>query len=278
MSLNYDLHSHSNVSDGALSPTELVRRAHRNGVDVFSLTDHDEVKGLNEAAQAARACGMRFVPGVEISVTWANKTLHVVGLNIDPDNPLLIEGLRKTREGRQQRARQIAASLAEQGIEDMYEAALAHVGNPALMSRTHFARALVERQICGSISEVFTRFLSEGKPGYVPMTWARLEEALEWILQAGGQPVIAHPGRYDYTPVQADALYDVFLQLGGTGIEVVTGSHTPEQYREYADVAQRYGFLASCGSDFHAPNESRIDLGGLPPLPARLRPIWQAWS
>ncbi|MCK9507934.1 MAG: PHP domain-containing protein [Pigmentiphaga sp.] len=278
MSLNYDLHSHSNVSDGALSPTELVRRAHRNGVDVFSLTDHDEVKGLNEAAQAARACGMRFVPGVEISVTWANKTLHVVGLNIDPDNPLLIEGLRKTREGRQQRARQIAASLAEQGIEDMYEAALAHVGNPALMSRTHFARALVERQICGSISEVFTRFLSEGKPGYVPMTWARLEEALEWILQAGGQPVIAHPGRYDYTPMQADALYDVFLQLGGTGIEVVTGSHTPEQYREYADVAQRYGFLASCGSDFHAPNESRIDLGGLPPLPARLRPIWQAWS
>lgn len=277
MSLNYDLHSHSSISDGALRPSDVVRRAHHNGVEVLALTDHDEVQGVHEAAQTAAACGMGFVPGVEISVTWANKTLHVVGLNIDPDHPVLIDGLRKTREGRQQRARQIAAALAEQGIHDMFEAALKHVGNPALISRTHFARALVERQICGSIPEVFTRFLSEGKPGYVPMVWARLDEALSWIQQAGGVAVIAHPGRYDYSPMQADALYDAFLQMGGLGIEVITGSHTPAQYREYADVAQRYGFLASCGSDFHAPGESRIDLGGLPPLPAQLSPIWQAW-
>ncbi len=275
--MNVDLHCHSQVSDGLLAPDELVARAHRNGVDVLALTDHDEVGGLVQAAEAARTLGMRFVPGVEISVTWAGDTVHIVGLRIDPDDARLVEGLRETRSGRERRGREMAEQLAAVGIPGAFEGALAHVGNPQLISRTHFARFLVEQGVCRDVSDVFENYLVEGKPGYVPMRWAALSDAVDWILGAGGVAVIAHPGRYHYTPLQFHALYDEFLQLGGRGIEVVTGSHTPEQYREYAEVAKRYGFLASRGSDFHAPSESRIDLGRLPPLPAHLTPIWGEW-
>lgn len=275
--LNIDLHCHSRVSDGMLAPADLAARAHRNGVDVLALTDHDEVGGLGEAAAASRDLGMRFVPGVEISVTWAGETLHVVGLCIDPDDQTLIQGLSDTRSGRERRGREMAAQLAAAGIPGAFEGALTHVGNPRLISRTHFARFLVERGVCRDVSEVFRNYLIEGKPGYVPMRWATLPAAIGWILGAGGVAVIAHPGRYPYTPLQFQALYDEFLQLGGRGIEVVTGSHTPDQYREYADVAVRHGFLASRGSDFHGPSESRIDLGCLPPLPAHLTPVWHDW-
>nr|WP_198951301.1 3',5'-nucleoside bisphosphate phosphatase [Pigmentiphaga sp. NML080357] len=274
---NVDLHCHSNVSDGMLAPAELVARAHRNGVDVLALTDHDEIGGLLQAADAARGLGMHFVPGVEISVTWAGETIHIVGLRIDPHDATLAEGLRDTRSGRERRGREMAEQLAAVGIPGAFEGALRHVGNPQLISRTHFARFLVEQGVCRDVSEVFQNYLVEGKPGYVPMRWATLPDAVRWILGAGGVAVIAHPGRYHYTPLQFQALYDEFLQLGGSGIEVVTGSHIPEQYREYAEVARHYGFLASRGSDFHAPSESRIDLGRLPQLPAHLTPIWRDW-
>ncbi|VCU72576.1 hypothetical protein PIGHUM_04678 [Pigmentiphaga humi] len=275
--LNIDLHCHSQVSDGLLAPADLVARAHRNGVDVLALTDHDEVGGLAEAGAAAQALGLRFVTGVEISVTWAGETVHIVGLRIDAQDPVLVEGLRMTRSGRERRAREMAGQLAAVGIPGAFEGALAHVGNPQLISRTHFARFLVDEGVCKDVGEVFKHYLVEGRPGYVPMRWATLPDAVGWILGAGGVAVIAHPGRYDYTPLQFDALYDEFLQLGGTGIEVVTGSHAPEQFREYADVARRHGFLASRGSDFHGPVESRVDLGGLPPLPSNLTPVWRDW-
>ncbi|WP_338618647.1 3',5'-nucleoside bisphosphate phosphatase [Pigmentiphaga sp. CHJ604] len=275
--LNVDLHCHSQVSDGMLPPAGLAARARRNGVDVLALTDHDEVGGLHEAAAASRELGMRFVPGVEISVTWAGETVHIVGLGVDPDDAVLVEGLRDTRSGRERRAREMAAQLAAVGIPGAFEGALVHVGNPQLISRTHFARFLVERGVCKDVGEVFQNYLVEGKPGYVPMRWATLLDAVGWIRGAGGVAAIAHPGRYPYTPLQFHALYDEFLQLGGVGIEVVTGSHTPDQYREYAEVAVRYGFLASRGSDFHGPEESRVDLGCLPPLPAHLTPIWHDW-
>ncbi|MBX6319878.1 3',5'-nucleoside bisphosphate phosphatase [Pigmentiphaga sp.] len=275
--LNVDLHCHSQVSDGMLAPGELVARAHRNGVDVLALTDHDEIGGLSEAAEAARELGLQFVPGVEISVTWAGETVHIVGLQIDPDDAALAEGLRHTRSGRERRGREMAEQLAAVGIPGAFEGALRHVGNPELISRTHFARFLVEQGVCRDVPEVFQNYLVEGKPGYVPMRWAALPDAINWIRGAGGVAVIAHPGRYHYTPLQFQALYEEFLGLGGCGIEVVTGSHTPEQYREYAEVARRYGFLASRGSDFHGPSESRIDLGVLPPLPAHLTPIWRDW-
>jgi 3',5'-nucleoside bisphosphate phosphatase len=272
--MNADLHCHSNVSDGLLAPAEVARRAHAGGVTVWSLTDHDELGGQSEARAAAEALGIRYLPGVEISVTWAARTLHVVGLGVDPACPALIEGLRATRNGRAARAQAMAAALEAVGIPGAYEGALQFVSNPDLISRTHFARFLVEKGFAPSTAEVFDRFLGEGKPGYVPHRWATLENAVGWIAAAGGIAVIAHPGRYRYTPLEFDALFGTFVDLGGRAIEVVTGSHTPDQYREYADVARRFGFEASRGSDFHAPGEGRVELGALPPLPPDLTPVW----
>ncbi|UIN20090.1 3',5'-nucleoside bisphosphate phosphatase [Herbaspirillum frisingense] len=276
--LKFDLHCHSNVSDGLLPPEEVAARAKANGVGVWALTDHDEVGGVARARKAAQALGLQHVGGVEISVTWAGQTVHIVGLRIDETNRALVEGLAATRNGRERRAREIAQALDQYGICGAYEGALKHVGNPDLISRTHFARYLVECGQCGDTKEVFANYLTEGKPGYVPHRWATLEEAVRWIRGAGGVAVIAHPGRYKYSQTQFGALFDEFKQFGGAAIEVNTGSHTPEQYQEYAQVARSYGFLASMGSDFHGPGESRVDLGGLPPLPTGVKPVWHDWG
>ncbi len=275
--LKVDLHCHSNVSDGVLAPAAVAAYARKGGVDAWALTDHDEVKGIKAARQAAAGLGMRFVPGVEISVTWANETVHVVGLQIDEDASALVQGLAATRAGRDARGREIANQLARAGIPGAYEGALKYVANPDLLSRTHFARYLVEIGACGSTPDVFRKYLSEGKPGYVPHRWATLADAVGWIRAAGGIPVIAHPGRYRFDRTAEGALFDEFKQLGGNTIEVVTGSHTPDQYAVYAEVAKRYGFLASRGTDFHAPGEARVEFDKLAPLPAGLTPVWHDW-
>lgn len=272
--LNADLHCHSVVSDGTLTPEALALRARENGVQVWALTDHDEVGGQSRARTAAQDLGMRYISGVEISVSWANQTLHIVGLGIDENNPQLIQGLYDTRNGRTNRAKAISAELEKIGIQNAYAGALRFVGNPELISRTHFARHLVESGVCASTEEVFQNYLVAGKPGFVDHVWANLADAIQWITGAGGIAIIAHPGRYRYSDLQKEELYAQFKDLGGKGIEVVTGSHTPEEYAIFAKVAQRYGFLASRGSDFHSPDESDIDLGCLPNLPAPLRPVW----
>ena len=274
---NFDLHCHSNVSDGVLAPALVAARAKARGVDVWALTDHDEVGGIAEARAAADALGLAFVPGVEISITWAGQTVHIVGLGIDEKNEELLRGLARTRSGRELRAREMSDQLAAAGIAGAYEGALRYAGNPDLISRTHFARFIIDRGICRDVPSVFRSYLIEGKPGFVPHRWATLEQAVGWITGAGGVAVIAHPGRYMFDAMAYDALFGEFQRLGGSAIEVVTGSHTPEQYDEYAKVAQRYGFLASRGSDFHGPGESRIDLGDLPPLPASVSPVWRDW-
>ncbi|MEY2707298.1 MAG: hypothetical protein RI905_1050 [Pseudomonadota bacterium] len=272
--INADLHCHSIVSDGTLTPEALACRAHTNGVRLWSLTDHDEVGGQERARIAAEDIGMQYIPGVEISVTWASKTIHIVGLGIDYTNTNLIEGLHRTRNGRSNRAVEIAEQLAKVGIPNAYHGALQFVGNPELISRTHFARYLVDSGVCKDTNEVFANYLIEGKPGFVGHAWAKLSDAVTWIVQSGGVAIIAHPGRYSFTSLQFDELYSQFKDLGGKGIEVITGSHTPDEYKTFAKVAQKYGFLASIGSDFHDPHESRMDLGSLPKLPSQLQPVW----
>jgi predicted metal-dependent phosphoesterase TrpH len=274
---NFDLHCHSNVSDGMLAPATVAARAKARGVDVWALTDHDEISGIAEARAAAAALHLPFIAGVEISITWAGQTVHIVGLRIDERNEELQRGLASTRSGRELRAREMADQLAAAGIPDAYEGALRHAGNPDLISRTHFARYIIDRGVCPDVPSVFRNYLIEGKPGYVPHRWATLQQAVGWIRAAGGVAVIAHPGRYKFDAMAYDALFEEFRRLGGAAIEVVTGSHTPDQYDEYAKVARRYGFLASRGSDFHGPGESRVDLGELPPLPAGLTPVWHDW-
>ena len=276
--LNADLHCHSLVSDGVLTPTQLAQRASDNGVQLWSLTDHDEVSGLAEAHNAAGDLGLPFIAGVEISTSWLDQTIHIVGWNVDPDNPELLAGLSRIRSGRIERGKSIARRLEAMGVPDSYEGALKYASNPQLLSRMHFARYLVDSGVCASLQEVFDNYLGDRRRGNVRVHWCRVEEAVAWILAAGGRAVIAHPGRYLLTPVQADTLYSYFHDAGGTGIEVVTGSHRPEQYAEYASIARYYGFLASRGSDFHAPKESRTDLGRLPGLPTGLKPVWHDWA
>jgi predicted metal-dependent phosphoesterase TrpH len=275
--MNVDLHCHSNVSDGVLPPAKVARVAREAGVDVWALTDHDEVGGIPAARAAAAEHGMRFVTGVEISITWAGETVHIVGLQIDENNAVLVNGLEQTRSGRDSRGREIAAQLAKAGIPDAYEGALKYVSNPNLMSRTHFARYIVEIGACRNTSEVFKKYLCEGKPGYVEHRWATLEQSVQWIRGAGGIAVIAHPGRYKFSDTAEGVLFDEFKQMGGSAIEVVTGSHTPDQYPEYARLANSYGFLASRGTDFHAPGEARVDFKLLPPLPGNVTPVWHDW-
>jgi 3',5'-nucleoside bisphosphate phosphatase len=274
---NVDLHCHSTVSDGVLSPRNVAMRARANGVDVWALTDHDETGGLAEAAEAAREVGLRFITGVEISVTWASQTVHIVGLGFDPQDARLREGLWRTRAGRADRARKIGEKLAQMGMPGAFEGALPFAGNPELISRTHFARYLVEAGFCPDVQTVFNKYLGDDCPGQVAIEWASLSDAVGWIRDAGGRAVIAHPGRYKYSPLQFQAFFDEFQALGGEGIEVTTGSHTAEEARRYADVARERRFLASRGSDFHSPHESRVDLGQLPPLPNDLRPVWHDW-
>lgn len=277
MSLKIDLHCHSTVSDGVLSPDQVVARAHANGVQVLALTDHDETGGLGIASDYAQDAGIHFVPGVEVSVTWAGHTVHIVGLGIAADDATLNAGLERVRSGRRERARTMAERLGELGFPGAYDGAMAFVSNPELISRTHFARFLVQEGHCRNMQQVFERYLGDHKPAHVPVQWATLEQAVSWIHTAGGMAVIAHPGRYDYTPVQFDGLCTTFKDLGGQGIEVVTGSHHPDEYATYARVAKHYGFLASVGSDFHGADESRMDLGDLPSLPPGLTPVWHDW-
>jgi predicted metal-dependent phosphoesterase TrpH len=276
--LNADLHCHSVISDGTLTPEELAERAKANGVHLWALTDHDELGGQKRAREAASALNIDYLAGVEISVTWMGETIHIVGLGIDAEHIGIIEGLRRTRDGRSNRAQLMAEQLLNVGIPGAYEGALLFAGNHELISRTHFARFLVEQGVCRNTEHVFKNYLIEGKPGYVPHQWASLDNAVNWIKSAGGVAVIAHPGRYSrLNAMQMDELYKHFKDLGGLAIEVITGSHSPDQYKTFAKIAQQYGFLASRGSDFHDPKESHIDLGNLPHLPDHLTPVWSAF-
>ncbi len=273
--LNADLHCHSVVSDGTLQPEDLAERAAKNGVELWSLTDHDEIGGQARAAAAAHSHGMAYLTGTEISVTFAHETVHIVGLGFDAEDPAMIQGLRATRGGREKRAKEISAGLAKVGIKNAYEGALKYVGNPELISRTHFARFLVESGVCSSTHEVFRSYLVEGKPGFVPHRWASLGDAVRWITASKGIAVIAHPGRYKFTANEEFALFSEFKTHGGRAVEVVTGSHTVPEYAKYADMALEFDLAASRGSDFHSPTESHTDLGALPYLPGKLTPVWE---
>lgn len=273
----YDLHCHSTYSDGLLTPAAVVQRAAARGVDVLALTDHDELSGIAEAQAAARGTPLTLIPAAEVSVTWEDHTIHVVALRIDPANATLAEGLAQIRTGRDSRARRIAQALEAVGIRGAFEGALRYVTSERLISRTHFARYLVEQGIASDVKDVFKRYLTPGKPGYVAHAWAQMGDALTWIRAAGGQPVLAHPGRYKLTQTALRRLITEFHMHGGIGIEVLSSAHTAAQVAEFAGVARAFGLRASCGSDYHGPGESRLDLGDLPPLPAGLTPIWDDW-
>jgi predicted metal-dependent phosphoesterase TrpH len=275
--LRYDLHCHSTCSDGLLAPAAVVRRAAERGVDVLALTDHDDVGGLAEAAAAAATAGIRLVAGAELSASFEDLTVHVVGLRIDPDNGVLAGGLEAIRTGRGQRARRMADALEAAGIPGAWEGAQRFVTSPRLVSRTHFARFLVEAGHVGRMKDVFRHFLAPGKPGYVAHAWATLADAVDWIHAAGGDAVLAHPGRYRVDRSGLRHLLQAFREVGGDAIEVFSASHTAAQADEFVSLARVEGFKASVGSDFHGPGESWLDLGDVPPLPTGTTPVWADW-
>lgn len=276
MSFPIDLHCHSTVSDGLLTPEELVAHAASKGVRVLALTDHDEVSGLARARVAAEQLGISFIDGVEISVTWKKRTLHVVGLRIDPTDAVLLEAFAKVKEGRNDRARQIAEGLAKAGISGAYEGAREIAGN-SILTRSHFAQFMVKHGHAKNIKTVFKKYMVKGKPGYVNHEWMSLEDALTLIRNSGGVAVLAHPGRYDLGFVNMHLLLNEFRNLGGTAIEVVTGSHQPPQYDQFAKLAHRFDLKASQGSDYHGPGMSFMEMGRLPALPSGCVPVWQDW-
>ena len=274
--LNIDLHCHSNMSDGVLSPAEIVARAAANGVHALALTDHDDVAGIAAAQAAAATAGLRLIPGVEISVSWGGQTVHIVGLRIDPQHPGLAAGLHGIRRGRVERARRMGDDLAQSGIAGAYAGACGYAANQQLVGRTHFARWLVAQGHVPDMRAAFRRFLTRGNPGYVEHEWATLENAVGWIHASGGTAVIAHPGRYAFNARELHLLLDAFRALGGEGIEVISGTHHPTEYGKFADLARAFSLMASRGTDFHAPGEG-ADIGRLPALPHYCQPVWQGW-
>tara|TARA_R110002049_G_scaffold24325_5_gene86445 strand:+ start:1245 stop:2108 length:864 start_codon:yes stop_codon:yes gene_type:complete len=271
---NADLHCHSNASDGWMSPTEVVRRAHANGVDLLALTDHDTLAGLDEALAEAARLGLDMICGVEVSVTFANETVHIVGLGVDRADMTLGEGLAGLRAGRIERARRMGEALADAGVPGVFERAMCLANNPEMIGRAHLARAIVDAGHQPDVGTVFRHYLAKGKPGYVEHRWATLEDAVGWIRAAGGIAIVAHPARYRLDPIGMEHLFDRFAACGGEGVEVVSGAHGDDEIAEYAQLARRRGLLASRASDFHGPGESRVDLGGCLPLPAGLKPVW----
>ncbi|MEN6586933.1 MAG: 3',5'-nucleoside bisphosphate phosphatase [Sulfuricella sp.] len=269
-----DLHSHSTVSDGTYTPTELVRYAAAQGVEVMALTDHDDLGGLDEARVAAGEQGILLVNGVEISVSWNGRTIHIVGLHVDPAHAELQAGLENIRAGRLTRAVAIAAELDKVGISGSLEGARKYAAQ-RILSRTHFARFLVANGHAKDVKTVFKKFLVKGKPGHVSHRWADMAEAIGWIKSSGGIAVLAHPGRYDIGKMTLHALFAAFKEAGGEAVEVVSGSHTPDQYRLFAEFAKQYGLLSSAGSDYHGPSHNYFDMGRLPPLPAGCDPVWE---
>lgn len=277
MNLIYDLHSHSTASDGSLSPTELVMRAKSRQIDVLALTDHDNTDGLAEARQAAADLGLKLVPGVEISVSWNKVTVHVLGLGIQPHSSALQKGLGTLREFREWRGEEIDRRLAKAGIKGALDGAKRYASG-CLISRTHFAHFLVEHGYAKDVRDVFKKYLVHNKPGYVPGQWAELQAAVDWIHSAGGLAVIAHPVRYKLTSTRLRQLLGEFKECGGEGLEVVSSSHTLDECRHMAVCAQSFDLLATCGSDFHGPEQAWVELGKIPPLPAGCTPIWSQWK
>ena len=271
------LQCHSSASDGLLPAADVARRAAANGVEMLSLTDHDNLAGLADARQVAEEAGMRFINGVEISIEWGGLQVHVLGYNFAADDALLNAGLESIRAGRLERARRMSLEFEKIGIAGSFEGALRYAENPTLVSRAHFARYLVEIGVCKDVRSVFESYIVPGRPGYVDHRWVTLADAVGWIVGAGGIASVAHPGRYKFSRPEMRSLLEEFKSLGGQAVEVISGSHSAENVALFSRLAREFGFMASCGSDFHGPGESYIDLGKIPPLPASLTPVWDAF-
>jgi predicted metal-dependent phosphoesterase TrpH len=277
MTENYDLHCHSTASDGALSPSELVQRAHQHGVTSIALTDHDTVAGIAEAQASATAANIRLIPGIELSTSWRNKCFHIVGLGINPAYPPLRDATRNLQVIRMERAKKIAEKLEKKRIPGALEAVRKAAGE-GMITRSHFADFLLSQFHVSSQQEAFDRYLGQGKAAFVSTTWSEMELAISWITQSGGIAVLAHPLRYKLTSSWMKRLLQAFKEAGGQSMEIVTGRHNDDEIKTLANYAIRFELAGSVGSDFHDPANPWIELGRLAPLPANIKPVWELFN
>jgi 3',5'-nucleoside bisphosphate phosphatase len=277
MTEKYDLHCHSTISDGVLSPTELVQRAHEQGVTTLALTDHDTTAGCEEAQVAADNTNIKLIAGIELSASWQEKTFHIVGLGIDPYYPPLLGAIRNLQAIRLERAEKIANKLEKKGIPGALESVTKAAGD-SMVTRTHFADFLVSQNHVSSYQDAFDRYLAKGKPAYVETVWAELDLAVNWITQSGGIAVLAHPLRYKLPTKWMNRLLTAFKQAGGQGIEVVTGRCSADEIKLAATLAATFELAGSVGSDFHSPGNQWVELGRLAPLPAHIKPVWELFG
>ncbi|KDN12401.1 phosphatase [Snodgrassella communis] len=277
--MSIDLHCHSIVSDGALTPAEIVQRAQVNGCTLLALTDHDHTGGVAAARLQATQSGITLINGVEVSVSWRGRTIHIVGLNIALEDERLQTLLQRLRSGRLQRLQSIAEKLSKKGISGAYEGTLALATNIDMVTRTHIADFLVNTGHVNKKADAFRKYLGDGKSCSVKHQWAELTEAVAAIRHAGGIAVIAHPMRYDLSATARRNLFSDFKACGGTAIEVHSGCSSLNDRLNYALLAQQFGFLASCGSDFHRDGDFGGGLiGCCPPLPPICQPVWTDFS
>lgn len=272
--MNVDLHTHSTASDGELKPAELLREADAAGVELLAITDHDTLDGYSQAASATHNC--KLIPGIELSTTWRKIGIHVVGLNPDPHDSQLLAGIRLQKQARLERGARIAARLTKAGFGDTLDGAKEIAGD-AILGRPHFAQYLVQSGQIKDMRTAFKKYLGQGKVGDVRENWASLEEVIDWISNAGGLAIVAHPAKYKLTHLKLEELAREFAELGGHGIEVVSGRQIGSLTDRLARLATRHGLLASVGSDFHQAGKHWAGLGEVATLPATCTPVWETW-
>lgn len=273
----YDLHSHSLCSDGVLSPRELVARAKEYGVTALALTDHDTLAGQAEAHAAANDLGILAISGIELSCQWSGVGVHIVGLNFDLQSPIITDAVAHQQHVRRERAEVIANKLAKLGMQGALEGAQRFAGDGSV-GRPHFAKWLIENNHVPTMSAAFKRYLGAGKPGDVKQMWPTIGEAVSWISSSGGLAVLAHPDKYKLTRTKLNRLLLDFVEVGGRAMEVVSGKQTASVTQYMAHIADKHQLYASCGSDFHVPEQAWQELGQFGSLPSQCQPIWGLWQ
>ncbi|PWI34062.1 phosphatase [Vibrio albus] len=276
--MKIDLHSHTTASDGRFSADALIDRAIGFGVSVLAITDHDTVEGLEPAHKYVHENGLdiRIINGIEISTLWENKDIHIVGLNVDPQNQTLCRLVSEQKHRREERAKLIAKRLEKVTREGIYDEVRAIAGE-ASITRAHFAQWLIDNGYVDTKPKVFKKYLTRNNPGYVPPNWCSIADAVSAIHAAGGQAVLAHPGRYDLTAKWIKRLIAAFVEAGGDAMEVAQPQQAQHERRNLADYAIQYKLLASQGSDFHYPSPW-MELGRNLWLPSGVEPVWKDWD
>ena len=267
----FDLHSHTTFSDGGLSPADLIQRAVEYKVDTLAITDHDTVSAHHVLPDEID--GITIIPGIEYSTRWLSQGIHILGLNIDVKSQATSAGVAFQSGARAQRAQRIGEALEKKGIPNAFAQAQQLAGD-GVVCRPHFARYLVDSGVVESTQEAFKKYLGDGKAGNVKQHWAEMSQIIEWIREAGGIAVLAHPLKYKLSGMKLKRLLDDFIGAGGEGLEVISGKQLAHYTTGLANICQQKGLLASCGSDFHAPGLSWAELGSFATLPSKLEPVW----